>query len=99
MHSTRHFAAIALATLLLAPLACIAAATVDAPGATLRQRVEAIERGETVRFFGETLISRVALPRVYRARAYHLLWSDPGRRAALIETVRAAEVDDLRPAD
>ena len=99
MHSTRHFTAIAFATLLLAPFAGIAAPAVDTPGAALRQRVDAIERGETVRVAGETLISRVALPRVYRARDYHLLWSDPGRRASLIETVRAAEEDGLRPAD
>lgn len=95
MYLTRRLAAITLALLVLSPLARAATSSTD----ELRRRVEAIEHGEPARVAGEALISRVALPRVYRARGFSLLWSDPARRAALIETVRAADEDGLRPAD
>ena len=102
MHSLiRTFVPPLLALALYLPLPSIASPATLATHTNieLKRRVEALERGEQTRAAGEELISRVAVPLVYQARGYGLLWEDAARRAALLETVRAAEEDGLRPED
>ena len=48
---------------------------------------------------GEELISHVGVPRVYEATGLRLLWQDPARYAALMDAIRGAADDGLRPDD
>jgi L,D-transpeptidase YcbB len=69
------------------------------PAQLLRARVAALAAGERVEIAGETLVSRRIVPRVYEATGQRLLWQDPERFAALLETLQGAAADGLRPDD
>jgi murein L,D-transpeptidase YcbB/YkuD len=65
----------------------------------LADRLTAFGQANPKAIAGEPLVSQVALPLIYRATGGHLLWQDPARRAALLETVRGVAEDGLRPED
>ncbi len=74
-------------------------APIDAAATGLQGRVAALSAGQSLRIGDETIVSRVALPRIYTASGYRLLWQDPARRAALRTEIAAAADDGLVPED
>ena len=69
------------------------------PEPELQARIAALEAGQRVEIDGEVLVSHVGVPRVYEATGLGLLWQDPVRHAALMDTIRGAAEDGLRPED
>jgi L,D-transpeptidase YcbB len=65
----------------------------------LQARLAALAAGHRVEVAGEPLVSRLEVPRVYEATGLRLLWREPDRFAALLETIRGAADDGLRPND
>jgi len=88
------------ALLAVAGLGLSVAAAADAarPAAQpLGARLEALAAGERLEIAGEVLAASRIVPRVYAATGRRLLWQDPERFAALLETIDGAADDGLRP--
>ncbi len=69
------------------------------PPDPLEARLAALAAGARVAIGGDELISHLGVPRVYAATGGRLLWQEPERFAALLEVIRDAADDGLRPAD
>lgn len=66
---------------------------------TLRRSVEQLRSTGEVTIAGEKVLSRQALPEIYEARGFRLLWSEPGNEEAMLGEIAAASGDGLSPAD
>jgi len=88
-------------TLVFAALVWIAAAT-TAVGAeaeeSIRDKVEALQRGERVEIDGATIAAKTFLSDLYRRRDFRPLWS-AAATVELLGSIRAIEEDGLNPAD
>jgi L,D-transpeptidase YcbB len=88
-----------LAGACLALIAAVGARAAEPMPQSLQARLAALAAGERVAVAGEELVSRRIVPRIYEATGLQLLWQDPDRFAALLETIRSAADDGLRPSD
>jgi murein L,D-transpeptidase YcbB/YkuD len=88
-------------TLVFAALVWIAA-TATAVGAeaevSIRDKVEALQRGERVEIDGATIAAKTFLSELYRRRDFRLLWP-AAATVELLGSIRAIEEDGLNPAD
>lgn len=93
--------ALVAAVLVLAPADGTAwgAPEPEAIAETLRRSVEQLRSTGEVRIAGNRVLARQALPAVYEARGFSLLWSEPGNEEALLGEIAAASGDGLDPAD
>jgi L,D-transpeptidase YcbB len=93
--------ALAAAVLVLAPAggAAWGEPEPDAIVETLRRSVEQLRSTGEVRIAGNRILARQALPAIYEARGFSLLWSEPGNEEALLGEIAAASGDGLDPAD
>jgi L,D-transpeptidase YcbB len=89
-------AAVCLGALVAADARPAAPAAAPEP---LGARIAQLAAGGRVAIAGEELVAQRALPRVYAASGDRLLWQDPARLDALLETIRGAADDGLRPDD
>jgi murein L,D-transpeptidase YcbB/YkuD len=94
--------AVAVAFTLFAP-DCRAQGLADAAQEALRDRIEAAGTPLVLEVRGQRIYAAQALPTFYERRTYHPAWSDDrGPRPtamALLETVRSADREGLRPSD
>ncbi|MDX1801900.1 MAG: L,D-transpeptidase family protein, partial [Marinobacter sp.] len=65
----------------------------------VRKRMESMEAGYAVAAGGETLISKLALPRFYQQRDNSLAWPDPGVWSTMLVEIEQAANDGLQPDD
>jgi L,D-transpeptidase YcbB len=66
---------------------------------TLRRSTEQLRSTGRVTVAGQSIQSRHALPRIYEARRFRLLWTDRSNVDALLGEIAAAAGDGLDPAD
>ncbi|MFO0452597.1 MAG: murein L,D-transpeptidase [Pseudomonadota bacterium] len=74
-------------------------ATADPALALLEPLLARLRAGERVRVAGRDVVSRVAVPRLYEAAEWRLLWRDPRSLEALLAALADLEQDGLDPAD
>lgn len=72
---------------------------VDGAKRAIAAAVESMQRGEPVVVEGETLLSTVVLPELYRRRDFKLAWTDRDARDDLQRAVQASFDDGLDPND
>jgi L,D-transpeptidase YcbB len=88
------------AACLLAGLGPVSAAPDAAEVAeTMRRAVEQLRSTGRAIIAGQTLLSAQALPEIYEARGFRVLWNDPANEDALLGEIAAAAGDGLDPAD
>jgi murein L,D-transpeptidase YcbB/YkuD len=75
------------------------AVVVDGAKRAIAAAVESLQRGEPVVVGGETLLSTVVLPELYRRRDFTLAWTDRDARDDLQRAVQASFDDGLDPND
>ena len=83
-------------------LLCVAVPAAPDPAEvreTLRRSTEQLHSTGRVTVAGQPILSRHALPRVYEARRFRLLWTDRANVEALLGEIAAAAGDGLNPAD
>ena len=74
-------------------------AVVDGAKRTIAAAVASLERGAPVVIEGETILSTVVLPELYRRRDFRLAWTDREARDELLRAVRTSYDDGLDPHD
>ena len=91
----------ACVALLLCLLCTTAPAAPDAvePRETVRRATEQLRSTGKVIVAGQAIRSRDALPRIYEARSFRLLWTDRANIEALLGELAAAAGDGLDPSD
>jgi L,D-transpeptidase YcbB len=79
-------------------IAATATAVGAEPEVSIRDKVEALQRGERVEIDGATIAAKTFLSDLYRRRDFRPLWS-AAATVELLGSIRAIEEDGLNPAD